>query len=255
MHRPAVVLGDIHGESGKLTRLLKQIRDRFSVNVDIYHVGDLIDRGPDSKGVLDICIREGIFGVQGNHEIWLKSVLNGGSMNDGVYQPIMGGLATLRSYGLSRGDPDRVGNILRSTVPKEHKDYLNKLPPFRSILVGEKKYLLVHTGVTAEHLSRIEISARDRVDKTPLTDEQKVAILHAASPDVYYWVGSRPRDPDNVAEFEEHVQIFGHTPIPDVMVQPHYIALDTGSGTCNPHKLSAVIILPDYPGIEIIESK
>jgi len=69
MSRPAVVFGDVHGDSVKLEKLVAEVRKRFGTEVDIYSLGDLIDRGPDSKGVLDICVREGIQGILGNHEL------------------------------------------------------------------------------------------------------------------------------------------------------------------------------------------
>jgi hypothetical protein len=61
-----VVVGDVHGCSGELERLLDRIG--FTSGDRLVFVGDLIARGPDSLGVLDIARRSGAVIVRGNHE-------------------------------------------------------------------------------------------------------------------------------------------------------------------------------------------
>jgi len=215
--------------------------------VDIYSLGDVIDRGPDSKGALDICVREGVNGICGNHELWFGQVLAGGKMDEFPYSNIMGGLATLASYGLRRGDPDHVGPALRQAVPSEHREWILNLPPYRVITVGSKSYLLIHSGIPA---SALEGLAQTAAAKVP--DETKVEVLLRLSPDAFFWTGAKPKTPGLVGAFSGFCQVFGHTPVREAMVFPHFIALDTGCGTCPPYSLSAAVILPNSTGIEIL---
>ncbi len=61
-----VIVGDVHGCRRELEQLLDRIR--FSSGDRLVLVGDLIARGPDSLGVLDIVRRTGALVVRGNHE-------------------------------------------------------------------------------------------------------------------------------------------------------------------------------------------
>jgi serine/threonine protein phosphatase 1 len=66
------VIGDIHGGSGTFSALLDQLNLQYDDR--IYLLGDYIDRGPDSKGVLDIILPADGDGydvrhILGNHEI------------------------------------------------------------------------------------------------------------------------------------------------------------------------------------------
>lgn len=69
------VVGDLHGELNRLQRRLDQVhfdpeRDR------LFAVGDLVDRGPDSAGLLDLLEMPWFFSVVGNHEMMLMDSLN-----------------------------------------------------------------------------------------------------------------------------------------------------------------------------------
>jgi serine/threonine protein phosphatase 1 len=239
------VFGDVHGESSKLESLVSLIRARFGTDVDIYSLGDLVDRGPDSKGVLDVCVREGIQGIRGNHELWLIGVAAGlpGAMHDGVYSKIMGGIATLRSYGLERGDPDNVGPALYQALPEAHREFLLNLPPYRHIRVGGRSYWLVHAGLTADTMAGIMQS----VQGPPLTEEMLIHFTARGAGDLFFWISPKVREPRSMFRFPSGaMQILGHVPVgSQPIVQEHYIALDTGCGTCPPHTLSAVVLLPD----------
>lgn len=237
---PAVIFGDVHGDADKLRTLIGQIRTRFGPSVDIYGLGDFVDRGPDSRGVLDICVQEGVYGLLGNHDLWLCSVLSGHPMDDGPYSRIMGGLATIKSYGLYRGDPDRVGLALRNAVPKTHKEWLLSLPPYRFIEVAGTRYMLTHAGVRADHWAQL------RGANPTFPGERVPGFLAEKASGPYFWVGAPPTAPSEVARFEGYTQVFGHTPVKSpAIVHGHYIALDTGCSTCPPYHLSALVLCPD----------
>src|SRR5205085_2617102 len=61
-----IVVGDVHGCRGELDALLEKIA--FASGDRLVFVGDLIARGPDSLGVLDIVRQTGAIVVRGNHE-------------------------------------------------------------------------------------------------------------------------------------------------------------------------------------------
>lgn len=242
-----VIFGDVHGDVGKLRTLIGQVRTQFGPgpdtcgrSLDIYGLGDFVDRGPDSREVIDLCIQEGVKGILGNHELWLCSVLSGRPMSDEPYSNIMGGLATIKSYGLYRGDPDRVGIALRNAVPKAHKEWLLSLLTCRFIEVAGVRYMLTHAGVRADHWAQLR-------GANPAFPEMAVpGFLAEKATGPYFWVGAPPRKQDEVAKFDGYTQVFGHTPCKAPVVVPgHYVALDTGCGTCPPYSLSALVLSPD----------
>lgn len=61
-----IIVGDVHGCSEELSRLLDRLR--FASGDRLVFVGDLVARGPDSLGVLDIARQTGAIIVRGNHE-------------------------------------------------------------------------------------------------------------------------------------------------------------------------------------------
>ena len=75
-HGRDFVVGDVHGELDLLTRLMEMIG--FDKSVDrLFGVGDLIDRGPDSLGVVALLREPWFFSVRGNHEDMMLRALTG----------------------------------------------------------------------------------------------------------------------------------------------------------------------------------
>jgi serine/threonine protein phosphatase 1 len=110
-----IAVGDIHGCSAALNALLDAIRPR--PEDVIVTLGDSINRGPDSRGVLDRLIDLGrrcrLVPLLGNHDQMLLDVRSGKSP---IYWLLdMGGTATLASYGPGR-DP--------SLIPDDHFEFL-----------------------------------------------------------------------------------------------------------------------------------
>lgn len=110
------VIGDVHGDVSKLRALLKVVPDRKLV-----FVGDLVNRGPDSRAVMDavaglVAERRAVL-VRGNHEAALLSYWRG--QMSFVDFALMGGLPTLKSYVTeARGD---VWSAFRHAFPEEHR--------------------------------------------------------------------------------------------------------------------------------------
>ncbi len=89
------VVGDVHGCARQLRDLLKRLPGQIVL------VGDLVDRGEESKAVLDMVMaRTDVISLMGNHEEMLLAFLNNPE-GAGAAWLRHGGLQTLASYGAS----------------------------------------------------------------------------------------------------------------------------------------------------------
>ncbi len=130
------VIGDIHGCFYTLRDLYKKLVPQTS---EIYSVGDLVDRGPKSKDVVQFCIDKNIKPVKGNHEDMMLKTLDG---KDSTGHYMNGGNATEISYtGLKK---HKQLNEYKEALEKTgHYDYLNSLPLKTEI----GKILISHAGI------------------------------------------------------------------------------------------------------------
>ncbi len=116
-----IAIGDIHGCSTALKTLL----DTISVTATdtVISLGDLVDRGPDSKGVIEQLLelkdRCNFVLIQGNHEEMLLNVVRDGEAPHEWLKH--GGVATLDSYGFT-------GDV--SVVPHDHIAFMESAVPF-----------------------------------------------------------------------------------------------------------------------------
>ncbi len=128
--RPATyAIGDIHGCLESLDQLLKKITPR--PEDELVFVGDYIDRGPQSREVVDrlLTLPHRCVFLMGNHERMLLDFLAG--EDEDIYLE-NGGRATLASYG---GDPD--------DIPAAHLAFFHNLRP----MYETPDYLFVHAGI------------------------------------------------------------------------------------------------------------
>jgi serine/threonine protein phosphatase 1 len=136
------VIGDIHGCLKTLRKLI-EVKISLTREDSIYFVGDFIDRGPDSKGVLDYISRlisEGyrISSVRGNHEEMLLETLSDPKfLANWVYN---GAEMTLYSFGLDPGIFLTIETVYR--IPEEYIHQIEELPYFIEL----EDYLIVHAG-------------------------------------------------------------------------------------------------------------
>jgi len=150
-------IGDVHGRLDLLRNLLRQIEEdaagRPSARTLLVFLGDLVDRGPDSAGVLEFLRRyrpdtiEPVF-LAGNHEEVMLRVVGGerGGLLDRWLR--YGGAQTLLSYGLNvdalRKLPERQAlEQIVEAVPAEHDAFLQSFAD--TFRFGD--YLLVHAGI------------------------------------------------------------------------------------------------------------
>jgi serine/threonine protein phosphatase 1 len=128
MRRRMSTIGDVHGCSRALEVLLDAI-DPGEAD-QIVTLGDYVNRGPDSRGVLDhLIVLERhctLIPLLGNHdEMFLEALTSAGTGHSHALSSWlwMGGDATLASYGISTGDTSGV----RSTnIPAEHRAFLER---------------------------------------------------------------------------------------------------------------------------------
>jgi serine/threonine protein phosphatase 1 len=131
-------IGDIHGCLDKLCGLLLRCEKHADGQpMSFVFVGDYIDRGPQSCGVIDCLIDlkaqhgERVVTLMGNHEAMALAVIDGsGPARLWLAQ---GGLATLKSYGIAE---------LRE-LPRAHVDWLRALP----LRYDDGRRFFVHAGV------------------------------------------------------------------------------------------------------------
>lgn len=211
-------IGDIHGQRGMLEAAHDRIardRDRTGdLEAPVVHLGDLVDRGPDSKGVLDL-LTEGIrrgepwIVLRGNHDAMFSEFLSATtnpdeSLREGLtwLNGRVGGDATLASYGVRTGGLRSRRAILqdaRAAVPGPHAAFLSTLPLFHAT----PELLFVHAGIRPG----IPITRQDPTDLMWIRDE--------------FLVDTR-----------DHgcIVVHGHTPVDDAQNCGNRVNLDTGAG-------------------------
>jgi serine/threonine protein phosphatase 1 len=204
------VIGDIHGRADLLERMIDLIaRDlqaapaRNSLTVTI---GDYIDRGPDSRGVLERLPANPFPGdfiaLKGNHEALLAQFLHEPAAAE--HWRRLGGLETLHSYGVDVGplmhgrNYRQTAEALAAALPAAHRDFLASLKTCWT----EGGYFLCHAGVRPG---------------VPLPRQREHDLLWMRDP----FLGS-------AADFGKIV-VHGHTPVEEPEIRANRINIDTGA--------------------------
>jgi len=183
------VIGDIHGCLKSLKKLMRKLP--LKSEDELIFVGDYIDRGSDSKGVIEYLIglskEYSCTFLRGNHEQMLLDYLDDKKMGKIWY--LNGMDATLDSYG----------NI--NLIPKEHLDFFRNTEFYYQ--TGD--YLVVHAGV---HPGK------------PIEEQDEMELIWIREEFIYC---GKPL-PQN-----EIIIVFGHTPFLDgPYVDKTKIGIDTG---------------------------
>jgi serine/threonine protein phosphatase 1 len=157
---PTYAIGDIHGHLDLLQAAHDLIADDMGKHGagPVIHVGDLVDRGPDSRGVIDFLIQGLSQGqdwlvLKGNHDRMFWRFLRdpaepepGLRADLGWLHPRLGGADTLRSYGVANAADRPVAKVHADAmlaVPNSHLEFIENLPLV--LEVGEA--LCVHAGI------------------------------------------------------------------------------------------------------------
>jgi serine/threonine protein phosphatase 1 len=137
-----IVIGDIHGCLKTLQQLLEK-KVRPDTGDELYFVGDYIDRGPDSKGVLDYLIAMKDSGykmvfIRGNHEEMLIESFSGETyFHPWIYN---GGGRTLESFGL--GEEEYLSLPGDKKLPPRYMDFLSHTTYYTEL----DRAFIVHAG-------------------------------------------------------------------------------------------------------------
>ena len=209
--RRIYAIGDIHGRDDLFEKLLNKIaadsNDRGAADVSIILLGDLVDRGPQSKQVVERAMTlarswPDVRCLMGNHEEVFLAAL-GGDPKLMRYFVRIGGAPTIHSYGLVGEAYDQMtfeelAEAFPPMVPASHVEFLSSAED--KIVLGD--YLFVHAGIRPG---------------VPL-HEQRVGDLR--------WI----RD-EFLSDERDHglVVVHGHTIFPDVQENPNRISIDTGA--------------------------
>jgi serine/threonine protein phosphatase 1 len=201
-------VGDIHGRADLLMETLGRIDDdqrrrpiRYAIEV---YLGDYVDRGPDSRDVIDLLavrlVRNRAVCLRGNHEALLEAFLAGSAELE-AWLPL-GALPTLASYGASprsrTGSAAELRRSLADAFPRTHRLFLQCLR--NSFCCGD--FMFVHAGVRPD----VPIDAQDPRDLLWIRDEFLGSTRHHG-------------------KFIVH----GHTPVPHPDFHDNRINIDTGA--------------------------
>jgi serine/threonine protein phosphatase 1 len=193
------VVGDIHGCLDELTRLLENLP--LEPTDRVVFLGDYVDRGGDSKGVVSYLIdwqrkgKQEVIFLKGNHEDMFLSYLGLPGRHGDMFL-FNGGGATLTSYGIS--PRNRSPKEALSMLPANHVEFFKGLRTYYLM----EPFLCVHAGV---HPLK------------PLAQQTEEELL---------WI----RDQFIVNQHGlPYTVLFGHTPHREVLFHlPYKIGLDTG---------------------------
>ena len=158
MPYPIYAIGDIHGQLEELERVLSLIEKDGGPEAEIVFVGDYVDRGPESRGVVELLMKAQSEGrpwrmIRGNHDRYLTRFLDNATVYDPAtsaglfwFNPRLGGDKTLASYGVRAVDGEPVAPVHAeavAAVPQAHRDFLAGLP----LTFRKDGLLFVHAGL------------------------------------------------------------------------------------------------------------
>lgn len=139
---PIFAVGDIHGQLAMLEQALRLVDRDSAAGSPVVFLGDYVDRGPDSRGVLDLLssgVRAGRpwITLKGNHDRIMAEYLVDPDYADPCLRrpmtwldPVLGGRETLASYGIDvspmRGAA-AIARDAREAVPDAHRAFLSSL--------------------------------------------------------------------------------------------------------------------------------
>jgi serine/threonine protein phosphatase 1 len=148
-------VGDIHGRADLLARLAQRIETDlregdYDEAITVF-LGDYVDRGRDSRGVIERLARRDfptpIITLRGNHEDAMLRYLDDPAMLD--QWSAFGGLMTLVSYGVDPGDEMRIGGAAAvhaaflARFPRDHRRFLEET----EFSAESGDYFFCHAGV------------------------------------------------------------------------------------------------------------
>jgi len=158
------VIGDIHGCIKTLQVIFKKLKNETE---EIYTVGDLIDRGPSSKSVVQFCIDKDIKLTKGNHEDMLINAISHPNKNNIFLHYRNGGNKTAKSY-INKTDIDGYIEYFDEVKSLGHYDFLKHLPltyEFPKVVIshagiiegGDRETILWNKNILPQKLDKLQV--------------------------------------------------------------------------------------------------
>ena len=204
-------VGDVHGALAALVRTVGKIREDADAGPErrvLVFLGDYVDRGLDSRGVVDFLLDDPAPGfetvfLKGNHDGWLLAFLDDAAAGPPWLEA--GGQATLLSYGVAAAPGprdaarfERLREDFARALPPSHRAFLAELAPWHV----EGDFAFVHAGIRPG----VALEEQHEEDLLWIRDE----FLH-----------------DGRAHGK--VVVHGHTVTERPEVRPNRIGIDTGA--------------------------
>jgi serine/threonine protein phosphatase 1 len=219
-----IAIGDIHGCAATMEALLDELAPTTADH--LVFIGDYVDRGPDSRGVLDRLVRLGADAaagrgpactfLRGNHDQMMLDYIDSRGANLPLWR-MNGGLSTIAAY------VDRAGQL---DVPDDHLEFLRAT----ELAFDTEDFVFVHAGLdpditVAENLAEsdpaIMLWTREHLDA-----------------ELFLW---------------EKTVVCGHTPMARPINSPRLIAIDTGAVYVNVRGLGLLtaVRLPEREFVQV----
>jgi serine/threonine protein phosphatase 1 len=240
------IIGDIHGMLAPLRALLQAIGER-DPDPRYFFLGDYVNRGPDTRGVIDLLLElKGAHFLRGNHDDVLDMILSGKAFVETI-DPVaafgwflrFGLLRTLASYGVKPRQIERFARkperktieALTAAIPQTHRRFIRDLEPYAE----EPDFFVAHAS-------------------WPVTEPVDGSMpLHlAASPELRHRLIWGRFTLEEIAGPKRWSRLgfFGHTPVPNYaelagdtenvpVVGPQITLLDTGAALGPQGRLTA----------------
>jgi serine/threonine protein phosphatase 1 len=203
-------IGDIHGRKDLLERLIETIKHHGGgTDYELIFLGDYVDRGPDSAGVVDYLIQSETLQdvdctfLKGNHEATLLDFLD--TPEVGASWSTYGGLETLLSYGVQDIELSKdearwaaTSQRFREHLPAAHLEFYKALKSFTT----RGDYIFVHAGIDPGK---------------PLSEQTDADFL---------WI--RDAFLSDTRQYD-YMVVHGHTPQSEPSKDNRRIGLDTGA--------------------------
>lgn len=191
MRMGLIAIGDVHGCARSLDALMAELSPKDDDH--LVFVGDYIDRGPDSKGVIDLVLELSdevpCTFLRGNHEALMLDYFDAGEFE---MWRMNGGIETLESYRTGEG---------RILIPESHDRFVRET----QLYFETDDFFFVHAGL------RADLSVAENVRR--------------ADARVFLWERSH-LGVERLAW--EKTVVCGHTPHPNPVNEEQLILIDTG---------------------------
>lgn len=186
-----IAIGDVHGCAEEFAELLEAIAP--SPKDRLIQLGDLVNRGPDSRGVIALAREYNVEAILGNHELRILKALQ-------QRKPTQ-----LKDYDLA-------------TIQQLHRkdwDYLEQLPSH--IYLEKQKAVCVHGGFLPDRPWKEQ--SVDTITSIQVITKSGKAAKRSDAPKGHAWAESWHGEP---------FVIYGHTPRANIFERPGSIGIDTG---------------------------